>query len=374
MADDPKEQPTQRSAADKERSRQLSRSVDARDTGKNRGAQPRGAKGQRPKGSQPARGANQGGANQGGGKGGGKGPRNRQGAQRPPARRPQQSRGGGRSRTRLFTWGAVALVVVVVVVLVVVYSTSSKKGVEYTSQPVSASVLHDVTDVPASVFDKVGTGLVTDIHPPTVEKGQPALTYTGKPGMLALLGEFCPYCAAERWSIITAFSRFGTFSGLKTMQSSTTDFAPGTQTFTFATATYTSKYFTPKLREIFGQDKTTGAQTSLEKLTKAEARLAVKYDHSPTTTSGTGNSIPFMDFGNKVIFYEVSYTPLVLQGLSRTTIAAGLRNPKLDVTKLIIGTSNEISASICAIDGGKPGSVCSSSGVRAAAKHLNLSS
>jgi hypothetical protein len=68
-----------------------------------------------------------------------------------------------------------------------------------------------------------------------------------------------------------------------------------------------------------------------------------------------------------------SFTPGILQGLSRATIAAGLAHPSDPVTKLILGVSNYLSAGICSIDGGKPGAVCSSSGVRAAAKVLKLS-
>ena len=31
--------------------------------------------------------------------------------------------------------------------------------------------------------------------------------------------EYCPYCAAQRWAMIVALSRFGTFSGLTTVHS-----------------------------------------------------------------------------------------------------------------------------------------------------------
>ena len=219
------------------------------------------------------------------------------------------ARGAGRSRAAMFAWAAVALDVVAVVVLVNVYSASSKKSTRLDAQPVSPAVLAEVTHVPTSVFNKVGGGLVSDMHMPALLSGQPPLRYTRTPGMLALLGAYCPFCAAERWAIITSFSRFGTFSGSKTMQSPTTDIDPAAQTFTFATATSTSKYFTPKLEEIFGRDKPTGTQTPLEKMTTHEAQLAVEYDHAPTAPAGSGNSIPFVDYGNKVIFSEVGATP-----------------------------------------------------------------
>jgi len=39
---------------------------------------------------------------------------------------------------------------------------------------------------------------------------------------------YCPYCAAERWSIIVALSKFGNFSGLTYMLSSAFDIDPST--------------------------------------------------------------------------------------------------------------------------------------------------
>ena len=78
-----------------------------------------------------------------------------------------------------------------------------------------------VTNVPASTLDKIGDGggAFTGKIPP-VNGGTP-LTANGKPEMLYMGAEYCPYCAAERWSMIVALSRFGTFSGLSTVHSST---------------------------------------------------------------------------------------------------------------------------------------------------------
>jgi hypothetical protein len=367
MADRADDKP-QRTASDKERSRQMSRSVSGREAARST------AKGARqPAGGAKAPGGRSERARMQSERARGVAPPGRPPSRRPASRRPSPS--PGRSRSGLFIWGAVALVIVVVVVLVIVSSTSSSTTTIYKAQPVSATVYHEITDVPTSVYDSVGTGISGAIHPPATQKGEKALEYTGKPGVFGLFGEYCPYCAAERWAIITSFSRFGTFTGLKTMQSSPADVDPKTQTFTFRTAKYTSPYFTAKLVEYFGQDKKTGTHPVIGKLTKEDATLIDKYDHSATTSSSTGRlSIPFLDFGNKTVTVGVSYTPSVLANLSRTAIASQLSNPTNDITKLIIGTSNYMSASICAMDGGKPGSVCSSAGVQAAAKALKLSS
>lgn len=189
--------------------------------------------------------------------------------------------------------------------------------------------------------------------------------------MFGLFGNYCPYCAAERWAIISAFSRFGSFSGLRTMQSSPLDVFPATQTFAFNTATYVSPYFSAKLLEMYGQEKKTHSRPVINKPTKAESKLIAKYDVSSSGGSGT---IPFLDFGNKLFTAGASYSPGPLQGLSRSTIAGSLKNPNSPITKLIIGAANYMSAAICSIDGGKPGHVCSGTGVKAAAKALGLSS
>lgn len=372
MADNANDKP-QRTPADKERSRQLSRSVSGRDAARTAGAGNR-RPGQQPGGGRGAKGGRAQGQASGGGRSGTGG---RPPGQRPrqPARRPAPGR--GRSHTWLYIWGSIALVIVIVGILVGLNLSSTKpSAIIYTPKPVPASVLSDLTHVPLSVYNSVGTGISGAIASPKPESGQSLLKFTGKPGLLGIFGEFCPYCAAERWAIITSFARFGSFSGLQTMQSSPVDVDPKTQTFTFKTAKYTSPYFTPKLVEYFGQDyNDQGAHHVIGKLTKAEEKLIVKYDRSSTTSSSSsGLSIPFMDIGNKFVAEGVSFTPRPLQGLSRATIASGLSTAKNPVTELIIGSSNFLSAAICSIDGGKPGSVCQSPGVQAATKAMNASS
>ena len=266
----------------------------------------------------------------------------------------------------MFTWGAVGLVVVVVIVVVVVSQTSRNapiSGLHFTPKPVPATIAGEITHVPVSSFNAAGPGLAEITHPVVLSE-QPALTFTGKPGIFGLFGEFCPFCAAERWAVITSLSRFGTFRGLKTMQSSPKDTAPRTQTFEFATATYSSPYVSAKLLEMFGQDKATGRHPIIKRPTKVEEKLIEKYD--PTGT------IPLFDIGNKLFVTGATYSPTVLKGLSRATIAAGLSHPSDLVARLILAASNCLSAGICAIDGGSPHPVCASVGVRDAAMALGL--
>ena len=75
----------------------------------------------------------------------------------------------------------------------------------------------DTTSVPASTLDTVGAGSGVTA-PPEIKGGTP-LTSGGKPEVLYMGAEYCPFCAAERWAMVVALSRFGTFSGLSTVHS-----------------------------------------------------------------------------------------------------------------------------------------------------------
>ena len=52
--------------------------------------------------------------------------------------------------------------------------------------------------------------------------------------------EYCPYCAAERWAMAVALSRFGTFSDLRLIHSSSADIYPNTPTLSFYRSSYAS--------------------------------------------------------------------------------------------------------------------------------------
>ena len=155
----------------------------------------------------------------------------------------------------MITGGSTVIVLVVVLAFIVIKLTQGSASAgggdnSVTGSLLPASVASQVTGVPAATLDKVGKGAV-----PTFTQGQPALTAGsgaaltsgGKPQMLYIGAEFCPYCAAMRWSMAIALSRFGTLSPLHGIHSSSTDTDPNTATLTFYKTGYTSKYldFTP---------------------------------------------------------------------------------------------------------------------------------
>ncbi len=112
------------------------------------------------------------------------------------------------------------------------------------NRPAAASdIVAAVTGVPASAFDAVGVNAPsTQLTAPTVLTGQPRLLAHGKPEVLYVGAEFCPFCAAERWPLIVALSRFGHFGRLTSMQSAPSSVFPSVQSFSFVGTTYTSRY------------------------------------------------------------------------------------------------------------------------------------
>jgi hypothetical protein len=223
-----------------------------------------------------------------------------------------------------------------------------------------ASVVSKVTSVPASTLDKIGAGSFTGKIQP-VNGGTP-LTSGGKPEMLYMGAEYCPYCAAERWSMIMALNRFGTFSGLSTVHSSTTDTPSNISTFTFHGSSYTSKYltFTPVEMQTNVLDSSTGNYPILEKPTSAQQALLTKYDAPPYVSSADAGAIPFIYFGGKYLSIGASYDATVLSGKSWTQIASALNDPNSAIAKAIGGTANYITAAICKMTGNQPASACTS--------------
>jgi thiol-disulfide isomerase/thioredoxin len=263
-------------------------------------------------------------------------------------------------RRILLASGSVVVVLAVVLVFVIVklnHKPNSATGVSNgpTGSALTA-VVDKVTSVSASTLDTVGSGNGAVTGKPTTISGS-TLMENGKPEMLYVGAEYCPYCAAERWAMIVALSRFGTFTGLSTVHSSSTDTDPNTPTFTFYKSSYTSQYltFTPiELTTNVPDSSSASGYVTLQTPTAAQQAIVTKY-------GGTNSPIPFVDFGNHYLINGVSYDPGVLAHLSWATIASDLSNPNSPVTQAIGGTANYITAAICkGMTNNTPATACTS--------------
>ena len=260
----------------------------------------------------------------------------------------------------LIAGGAIVVVVAVVLAIVLAHGRGGQAPGSASPGPTGsalAGLTAQVTSVPAAVLDQVGSGQVTSV--PSAITGDP-LTSGGKPEMLYIGAEYCPYCAAERWSMIVALSRFGTFTGLTTTRSAARNGAgtaepyPNTATWTFANASYASDFlaFTPVETNTNIPDRSTGGYTTLMTPTAEQQALLEKYD------AANNGAIPFIDFGNKFMSVGASYDPGVLQGLTWSQIAADLHDPATQVAKSALGAANYITAALCKLTSDKPATAC----------------
>ncbi len=278
-------------------------------------------------------------------------------AQREAARRAE------RRRRMLMTGGSILGVIVIVVAFVLFKVLSSPpaaanaSGNGATGTTLPATVVNDVVGVPASTLNTVGNG---NAYPKTLQPITASpLKANGKPEVLYMGAEYCPYCAAERWAMAVALSKFGTFANLHGIHSSSTDIYPSTPTLTFYKSSYSSKYISfSSVEEYTPTDKI------LQIPTAAQQALIGKYDYPPYISSVNGGAIPFVDFGGKYLIHGAEYDPQVLHGLTWSQVAAALANPGSPVAKAIDGAANNIIAGICKLTNNQPASVCTQPAVK----------
>jgi hypothetical protein len=262
-------------------------------------------------------------------------------------------------RSRIFITGGSILAVIVVVVafIVIKASQNSPKTGSDGRTALPASVIKDVTKVPAATLGAVGAGSAYAKSITSISGGSgAALTSGGKPEVLYIGAEYCPYCATERWAMVVALSRFGTFSGLSGIRSAGgAEAYPNTATVTFYKSTYTSKYLT-----FSSVEETTVSKATLQKPTSQQQALITKYDYPPYVAAASEGAIPFVDFANKYLVHGAQYSPQLLQGQTWAQIAAALNDKSSSIGKGADGAANMITAALCKLTHNQPANVCTS--------------
>lgn len=265
--------------------------------------------------------------------------------------------------------GVLGLVVALVVNLAVPGGTSSPAPAPSSHL---ASYVVSATQVPESVLGEVG--LPTSVTAPTVLSGQPPLTDGGKPAVVYVGAEYCPYCALERWALLVALSRFGTFTDLgQEVSSSSTDVYPGLQSWSFQGSSYSSTYLTFDPAETYSStpDPQGTGYEPLDSLTPLQQQAMDTYDGPPYSDTGSsGRSIPFIDIGNRYLAIGASASPAVLEGLSLDQIAADLTDPSSPVAQAVDGTANYLVGALCAVTGLQEPPACTAPVVAQAQQQL----
>jgi hypothetical protein len=265
--------------------------------------------------------------------------------QRSKAQRQKRKRQRASNRGLWLSIGGTVVAVAAVIILFILLGRSgaSPSGA-YPVTAIDPTVLKQITTVDPSVLASVGTGQ-GQTKPTKLSGASPLTGPSGKPEVFYYGAEYCPYCAAERWALIVALSRFGTFGNLHQTTSSSTDVYPSTNTFSFYQSSYTSQYLDFVPLEVEGYQG-----VSLQTPTSAEQQVVNQYN--------AGGSFPFVDVANQYTVVGASYSPQVLANMTWQQIASSLSDAQSSVAQNILGAANYLTAAMCQATSEQPASVC----------------
>ena len=221
------------------------------------------------------------------------------------------------------------------------YTASQGSNLDaFDNQPVSASNMAALMETSGQPY---GPAAPASMQNALQNYGGTPFVSAGKPTVVYIGSESCPYCAVTRWSLIMALMRFGNFTGLHYTTSSNTegDFA----TFTFVGSSYTSKYvsFRP-----------------YEATDRSENPLQTVPSNYSAIWNSKGGGFPFVDFGNQYLEVGALVSPGILTGKNWASMITDISTSDA-VGVQIREAANLITAVICKITQGAPVSICSSS-------------
>jgi hypothetical protein len=260
---------------------------------------------------------------------------------------------GGTGKNRRFLYIAVAVVVIVVAAFLIYNASGGNSGsltnlTKYDNLPVPASLMQEL-NVSNNVSNAVGIGeaITSNIQ---LINGTKTLV-NGKPLLLYIGAEYCPYCGFQRWAMIVALQRFGTFTGVSYMTSSSKDIDPNTPTYSFYGSSYSSSYITFVPVELT-TNKEISADTyqPLQYPNASENATLAKFDSS--------GGIPFLFFGNETVIDGVLYNNPGILNSNWSVIAKQIQNSSTLQSQAVVGAANLITVQICQMDNNQPSKVC----------------
>jgi Domain of unknown function (DUF929) len=229
----------------------------------------------------------------------------------------------------------------------------------------AASLLQEINGISPAVVRAVGSG---GLHDQLQSLGTTPIledSATKKPIVFFVASEACPDCAAQRWPLVLALARFGTFSHLPLIALDAGTSSPALATFTFAGAAYTSPYIVfsgAELKDLTGKQ--------LQSLGTAGQQLVGQYDAPPYVAANTAGFIPWLDIANRFAMQGSSYSPAVIGNLDWGHVVTRFSNAGDPVTKAIVGSANYITAAICSVTSMQPSSVCTAAPIASMAANI----
>jgi hypothetical protein len=285
----------------------------------------------------------------------------RRSQQRATRNKRQQQQQAAQRQQRL-VWLAAGAVVLVLAGLVAARLLTQAGSPAAQEGPVPPEVMADLTSVPPSTFEQANRSGVQSMPIPiraAVQRspgGLPLVTYIG--------AEYCPFCAAERWPLVVALSRFGTFSGLRLSHSASDDVYPNTATLSFYGSSYTSQYVEFSAAELQSNVRSGSTYKDLQTPTPAQDGLLRKYDVPPYVPPSSAGAIPFLDIANQYMVTGSNFDVGLLRGLTQAQIAAMLKDGTTEPARAILATANVLTAAVCSATADNPADVCGQPVVR----------
>jgi thiol-disulfide isomerase/thioredoxin len=255
----------------------------------------------------------------------------------------------------------VAVVVVAVIIAVSLSGGSSKSPttgkIASGAFSLPANLIAQVEKVPVDKVVAAAKTLPADASPPqALPPKNPVYTVDGKPALVFIGAEYCPYCAAERWPLVLALSKFGTFSDLRGTTSSATDTNPSTPTFSFYGSTYTSKYLT-----FLSDEEATNTETALQDPTAAEQALVTKWDTTPYIPAADAgeNPIPFVYVAGKYVLTGNQFDASPISGMQWAAAAPYMTSGSNSTSKAMLAAAGYLVGDLCVLTHDQPAAVCS---------------
>jgi hypothetical protein len=214
--------------------------------------------------------------------------------------------------------------------------------------PVSALV--------ASAQAQLGRGQVTP--PEKLPPAAPKLSPGGRPEIMVICAEYWSKCAAERWALVMALSKFGTFTTLKGTTSAATGASPRIPTFSFYGAAYSSRYLTLVTDELeTSTDVGGGEYPLLQPPTTQEMTLMTAWDRAPFTAVKT--SLPFAYLGGRFLLTTAQYDASAISQMSFQAAATIMSSGTSPVSRHAQAAAGYLVADFCALTRGQPARACS---------------
>jgi hypothetical protein len=219
------------------------------------------------------------------------------------------------------------------------------------------AVSHDAGSAPASA-NQVAAGTVHHLGGFQQVADQAVLVH-GRLPVLFVSAQYCVFCAAERWALVDALDRFGTFSQISPSQSAIAD---GVNT-PIPTYDFTRAQFASPLVDFQHVDVADQQGNPLQQLTAAQQAMFDRYDPR--------GGIPFLDIGNAYVQISSGYAPSLLQGLSFAQVKQALTDPTSTIGQTIHQEGTRITALICKLASSAPQAVCQDPAVQADLAQMN---